>query len=87
MMPVIEDLMLAVKGSALAWMVVKATAVLTIALVGTSLTRKSRAAVRHVFLTAAFGVLLAMPFASMVTPHHSHRGTDHSEGRRCLFLS
>jgi hypothetical protein len=68
MMPVINDLMLAVKGSALAWMVVKATAVLAIALVGTSLTRKSRAAVRHVFLTAAFSVLLAMPIASIVTP-------------------
>ena len=50
------------------WMLLQITAILALALVGTHFARKSRAAVRHVLLAAAFGALLTLPFASMVAP-------------------
>ena len=50
------------------WILLEVTVVLALALAGTRLARKSRAAVRHVLLAAAFGVALILPLASMVAP-------------------
>jgi uncharacterized protein (TIGR03435 family) len=50
------------------WLLLEITVVLTTALVATGALRRSRAAVRHVLLAAAFGVVLILPFASMVAP-------------------
>ena len=44
------------------------TLVLTLVLAATRLARRSRAAVRHVLLAAAFAVLLILPLASVVSP-------------------
>jgi uncharacterized protein (TIGR03435 family) len=52
----------------IAWMLLKVTVILSLALAGTRLTRRSRAAVRHVLLSAAFGTLLILPIASVVAP-------------------
>jgi TonB family protein len=49
-------------------LIAKATLVLAVALVGVSLARRSRAAVRHALLAAAFGVLLVLPAASVFSP-------------------
>jgi uncharacterized protein (TIGR03435 family) len=46
----------------------KVTATLALALVGTWLARRNRAASRHVLLAAAFAVLLVLPIASVVAP-------------------
>jgi uncharacterized protein (TIGR03435 family) len=46
----------------------KATGVLTLALVSTRLARTSRAAVRHLILAGAFGVLIGLPIASAIAP-------------------
>jgi uncharacterized protein (TIGR03435 family) len=50
------------------WMLLKVTVILSLALAGTRLTRRSRAAVRHVLLSGAFGILLILPIASVVAP-------------------
>ncbi len=55
-------------GSLPASIVVKATVIAALALIGTRLARGSRAAVRHVLLAAAFGVLLLLPLASVIAP-------------------
>jgi uncharacterized protein (TIGR03435 family) len=47
---------------------IKATIVLAVALAATRLARRSSAAVRHVFLAAAFAALLGLPIASVVAP-------------------
>lgn len=49
-------------------LVVKATITLVLMLVAVRLARESRAAVRHLWLTAGFAVLLALPFASALVP-------------------
>lgn len=49
-------------------LLLKVTVVLTLALAGTWLARHSRAAVRHVLLTAAFIVVTILPIASLVGP-------------------
>lgn len=64
----INDMVLAIGGSPAASMLAKATAVTALALAATWLTRRSRAAVRHVLLSAAFAVLLVLPLASLVAP-------------------
>jgi uncharacterized protein (TIGR03435 family) len=56
--------MIAVAASILA----KVTVTLVLALIATRLARRSRAAVRHVLLAAAFGVILVLPLASIVAP-------------------
>ncbi len=73
MIPVINGVMLAVSSSLAVSIVAKATvATATVAtalgLIGARLARRSRAALRHALLAAAFGVLLALPVASIVAP-------------------
>jgi uncharacterized protein (TIGR03435 family) len=68
MMSVISEALLAVSSSLAASIAVKATLVMALALTGVWLARRSRAAVRHALLAAAFGVLLALPVASLVAP-------------------
>jgi uncharacterized protein (TIGR03435 family) len=46
----------------------KVTVTLALALIGTWLARRNRAASRHVLLAAAFAVLLVLPMASLVAP-------------------
>jgi len=60
--------LLAMSSSPAASIVAKATLAATLGIVGAWLARKSRAAVRHAVLAAAFGVLLLLPIASTVTP-------------------
>jgi hypothetical protein len=68
MMPAINGVMLAVSSSLAVSIVAKATVTTAMSLVGVRLARRSRAAVRHALLAAAFGVLLALPLASIVVP-------------------
>jgi hypothetical protein len=68
MMPVINEVMLAVSSSLAASIVAKATVTTALSLAGVRLARRSRAAVRHALMAAAFGVLLALPVASVVAP-------------------
>jgi TonB family protein len=60
--------MLAVSGSLAASIVAKATVAAALGLIGAWLARGSRAAVRHALLAAVFGVLLALPVASILAP-------------------
>jgi uncharacterized protein (TIGR03435 family) len=60
--------LLAVSNSLAASIVAKATVTAALGLIGVWLTRRSRAAVRHALLAAAFGVLLVLPIASLVAP-------------------
>jgi TonB family protein len=66
MMPVIDRFMLAVGSSLAASIVAKATIVTALALIGALLARRTRAAMRHALIAAAFGVLLVLPIACMV---------------------
>lgn len=66
MRAVITDAALLVGGSFAASLIAKATLVLGVALVARWLTRRNRAAVRHVVLSAAFVVLLALPVAGLI---------------------
>ena len=68
MMPVIDGVMLAVSSSPAASIVAKATVITALGLSCARLARRSRAAVRHALLAAAFGVLLALPVASILAP-------------------
>jgi TonB family protein len=68
MTPAIHAVMLAVSSSPAASIVAKATVATALGLVATWLARRSRAAVRHALLAAAFGVLLVLPVASLVAP-------------------
>src|SRR5438309_7603328 len=49
-------------------MLLKVTVILIVALVGTWFARRSRAAVRHALLAAAFFVILVLPIASVIVP-------------------
>jgi uncharacterized protein (TIGR03435 family) len=72
MMPAINEAMLeamlAASGSLAGSIIAKVTVTATLALIGTRLARRSRAAVRHALLAAAFAVMLALPIASIVAP-------------------
>src|SRR5580700_12114598 len=68
MMPVVNGVMLAVSSSLAVSIVAKATVATALGLIGARLARRSRAALRHALLAAAFGVLLALPVASIVAP-------------------
>ncbi len=68
MMPAINQVMLAVSNSLAASMVVKATLLVTLGLIGSALAGRSRASVRHSLLAATFGVLLLLPVAALVAP-------------------
>lgn len=48
--------------------VIKATVVLLLAFVGLRLTRRRSASVRHLVLATAFGVLFALPWATLLVP-------------------
>ncbi|HEY3886814.1 MAG TPA: hypothetical protein VGL62_16485, partial [Vicinamibacterales bacterium] len=54
--------------SAAASLVVKATVIAVLAVAGARLARRSRAAVRHVWLAAAIAILLLLPIASLAAP-------------------
>ncbi len=68
MTPFISDVLLAVSGSLAASILVKVTITTTLALVAVRFARRSRAAVRHTLLAAAFAVLLLLPIAAVVAP-------------------
>ena len=52
----------------IASLLVKATVITLLALAGTRLARRTRAAVRHLLLAAAFATLLLVPVISAVAP-------------------
>ena len=62
----LAQIALAMAGSFESSIVVKATAVVALALGGARLARRARASVRGVLLAATFGVLLALPVAALV---------------------
>ena len=68
MRTMLVDGVLVLDGSFATALLVKATLSLAVALIGYRLARRSRAAVRHVLLAAAFAVLLVLPLASSVIP-------------------
>src|SRR5581483_7744928 len=68
MISALTGLLLAISGSLIASIVVKITVTVCLALIGTWVASRSRAAVRHSLLMAAFGVLLLLPLASIVAP-------------------
>lgn len=68
MMPELRGLLLAISGSPVASIAVKVTVTVCLALMGTWLAPRSRAAARHSLLMGAFGVLLLLPIASIVAP-------------------
>ena len=68
MMPALNGIMLAVSSSLAASIVAKVTVTTALALSGARMARRSRAAVRHALIAAAFGVLLALPVASLLIP-------------------
>jgi len=70
MRTMLVDGALVLGGSFAAALLVKATLTLAVALLAYRLARRSRAAARHVVLTAAFAVLLFLPFAASVIPSH-----------------
>ncbi len=68
MMPEINGAMLSLSSSPVALAVAKVTMTTALGLVCARLARRSRAAVRHALLAAVFGMLLALPVASVVVP-------------------
>ncbi|HEY6466202.1 MAG TPA: M56 family metallopeptidase [Candidatus Acidoferrales bacterium] len=68
MMPAIDQAILAISNSLAASIIVKATVVISLALITARLARSSRASVRHAILTAGFAVLFALPIAAIVAP-------------------
>jgi TonB family protein len=68
MMPTLSQMMLAVSSSLAASMVVKATLLVMLGLIGSAIAGRSRASVRHSLLAATFGVLLLLPVAAIVAP-------------------
>jgi uncharacterized protein (TIGR03435 family) len=68
MLPPIDEVLLAVGSSPAASVVAKVSVIVALALFAAWLARGSRAAVRHAFLAAAFGVTLLLPIASVLVP-------------------
>ena len=66
MKPAINDVMLAISSSLAASIIVKVTVTLALGLIGAWLARRSRAAIRHALLAAAFGVLFVLPIVSIL---------------------
>lgn len=64
----IADALLALDSSQAASILVKVSVTTGLALAGARLARGGRASVRHVLLTAAFGVLVALPIATVMGP-------------------
>src|SRR5215469_6763767 len=67
MMPEIDRAMVAVGASPTALTILKATVAMALALAGARLAYRSRAAVRHALLAAAFGALLVLPIACILS--------------------
>jgi TonB family protein len=68
MMSLIDGVLLVLSSSTAASMAAKATVIAGLGLAAARLAGRSRAAVRHALLAAAFGVLLVMPVVSLVAP-------------------
>ncbi len=68
MMPEINQIILVFSGSAVALVLVKVTITTALGLIGARLARRSRAALRHALLAAAFVVLAALPIVSLAMP-------------------
>src|SRR5580658_1425371 len=68
MIPAINEAILTLSSSLAASIVAKVTVITALALFAAWLARGSRAAVRHAFLAAAFGVTLLLPIASVLVP-------------------
>ncbi|MGH9572661.1 MAG: TIGR03435 family protein [Candidatus Acidiferrales bacterium] len=68
MTPAIGHAIFAISDSFAASIIVKATIVISIALIAAYFARHSRASVRHAILAAGFGVLLALPIAAIIAP-------------------
>jgi bla regulator protein blaR1 len=68
MRPIIDGVIVALGGSLAAAIAAKATLTTALALVAVRLAHRSRAAVRHALLAAAFTLLAALPVASMFAP-------------------
>lgn len=66
MMSVVDGAMLAASNSLGVLIVVKATLILTLALIGVRVARRTRPSIRHAILAAAFGALMALPIISIV---------------------
>src|SRR3984893_4703254 len=65
---IVAGVALAVGGSTELAIVLKATVVVALALVGARRARGTRASVRHLLLASAFGVLLVLPIAAVLMP-------------------
>jgi uncharacterized protein (TIGR03435 family) len=68
MMRILSEIVVALSTSAAMSLLVKGTGVVTLGLVCAWLARRSRAAVRHAFLTSAFVILLVLPIVSLIAP-------------------
>jgi TonB family protein len=68
MIPAINPTLLAIGATPAASILFKVTVATALALAGAWLARGSRAALRHALLAAAFGMLLLLPFASLIAP-------------------
>ena len=68
MIPTINQAILAVSNSFTASIIVKATVVVSVALVAARLARRGRASIRHTILTAGFAVLFALPIIAIIAP-------------------
>ena len=83
MRTLLADAVLAIGGSFAASLLVKATLALGLALIASRLARRSRAAVRHVVLAAAFAMLLALPAAAfLIRPRAVEVTKSPAAGRR-----
>ena len=68
MTPAIGHAIFAVSNSLAASIIVKATIVISIALIAAYFARHNRASVRHAILAAGFAVLLVLPIAAIIAP-------------------
>src|SRR6188474_135962 len=68
MIPFLGEAAIAIGGSLALSLIVKATLVATGVLTAVRLARRAPASVRHLLLAAGFGVLLALPIASLTVP-------------------
>lgn len=68
MTPSIDQTILTIGNSLAASIIVKATVVVSFALIAAHTARSSRAAIRHAILTAGFAVLFALPIAAIIAP-------------------
>src|SRR5262245_19504549 len=70
MVPTGREIAVAIVGSPVLSLIVKATVVAAVALVAARLARRRRASIRHVMSAMAFVVLLTLPLVAAVAPAH-----------------